>query len=373
MGQRAPPTLKWYICQLCRGSPACPLSAADARIAKDALETLACSALASLTKKARIKQLMGKFFQSDAAKSFRVCPQQSSCPNEDEDQYCVNVVPVLLSECGMDLSVDAWQDILSSLQQCLQYNSAARVSGNMLLNHAPAEREVMVCDGSTGVESEITLSDLASTDDGATECDSNSCQLAACSQSSYMSSISMQAPVPWFESLSRDELIAKINERDIQMSGLRQQLDRAVLGQRKPIEKLQQRLQTKQNECRNLRRASAKQDDKVICLQKKLDTMKTMIIARRSSRLKRGSGDSETCDRGWLTPNGIIQIGIKRNLAHCASEHLQLLIQQDISRWTVSRSFAAQQSPHHQAQAGSGPYRVSLSSNLGRSGVFRSP
>ena len=45
-------------------------------------------------------------------------------------------------------------------------------------------------------------------------------------------------------------------------------------------------------------------------------------------------------ERGWLTPAGIVQLGIKRNLAHCASEHLQLLIQQDVSRWTVSRRLA---------------------------------
>ena len=342
-----------------------PFSAADARITRDDLETLACSVLASLTKKARVKQLMGKFFQGDAAISFRVRPQQSSCPTEDADQYCVNVVPILLGECGMDLSVDAWQDILSSLQQCLQHNSA-RVSGNVLLNRGPAQHGVMDDSTPLPLDYAAAMTGSGSNDsydgNGATEYDNSSCALADChSESSYMSSMSIQIPAPWFQSLSREELIAKIHERDGQISGLRQQLDRAVLAQRKPMEKANQRLRAKQNECRKLRRANAKQDDRLICLQKKLDTMKTMIIDRRGSRLKRGS--DETCDRGWLTPNGIIQIGIKRNLAHCASEHLQLLIQQDVSRWTVSRSFAAHSL--HPVPFLFSPYHVS-SSLLGR-------
>lgn len=41
---------------------------------------------------------------------------------------------------------------------------------------------------------------------------------------------------------------------------------------------------------------------------------------------------------GWLTPQGVIALAIRRNLSNCATSDLGLVLMCDISRWTVTRA-----------------------------------
>ena len=358
VGQRAPPALTWHVCQMCRASPTNPFSSADARISKADLETLAVPVLAALNKKSRVKQKLSKFLQSDEASLFLVPPEQL-CQQEGQELYFVNVVPVMLGACGLDLSVEAWEDILSSLQQRL----AEKITQTMQTmpasgNHCPLFdlASSMSADDSTDftdtwpgavdfVDDDMTMSGsiIGARDDG----DHGGHELDSASSASASRPLTVSddsqvsLAVPWFDRLSREELLIKLHERDDRIAALGRELDQALVTKQKPTDALKERLKAKQNECRRLVRKNASQAAEKASLQKKLDLLKAMIIERGNSRSKR-NGDSEAiCDRGWLTPSGTIQLAIKRNLAHCASEQLQLLIQQDVSRWTVSSFLAA--------------------------------
>ena len=378
MGQQAPPLLKWYICQMCRPSlPHRACSVEDAVISMHDLEKLAGIVMASVSNSTRVSEVCSSFFSSPQARLFAT-PATNGSEASGVSDFAVNVVPVLLGHLGMDVSVEIWEDILTSLQQrldgrgrrsvlhtgestkssdsCAALSSRSGHSGpsdtsGLLELDTHSESCSFRLPFDDEVASLVGTESLCGVDDWDVSGGSQGAGSGGLVRSSSFNSDSQQPAVadilvPWFDRLSREELVAKIHERDTQLTEIRRQLDlcrvggygRAVSG---GTDALRGNLKRKNKECKQLRRINDKQADKIQRLEQKLDALKSMLIERRGSRLKPGNSDHPICDRGWLTANGIIHLAIKRNLAHCASEHLQLLIQQDVSRWTVSRGLDA--------------------------------
>ena len=237
---------------------------------------------------------------------------KSTEPGNLEDVlYSVDMVPIVLGECGMDFSVQAWQDATSEL-------------AGKLISCSEMDMDV---DTSSIPDDTFSSGSAASP-----------CPLVCALQTSE--SESSDSAVPWFEKLSREELLAKLHARDEENLRLRRSLGRqeTLQATSQGVAKgLRTQLKQAKRQCSRLLKNAAKSAEKEKNMQKEIDKMKSMIIERRGKYVQDVDGEN-VGERGWLTPAGTVQLAIKRNLAHCASEHLQLLIQQDVSRWTVSRS-----------------------------------
>ena len=350
MGQHVPSLLKWCICQMCH-APACVSSnAEEATISRGDLEQLALTTLSAVSENARGPQLCTSFFHLDEAQTFRVLETTARHLPHGE-WFVVSVVPCLLNHCGVSISVAEWQDVLSYLHahfcneaECSSHGDSLSALGSCLRRAASSSLDGFEVGSTTSRSSTLdvgegegdvpvdSIASMPDSDVSQSDLDSRSLQSVASSN------------VPWFHQLSREDLLAKLHDRDAQLSLLRQELDRARAAKRsRSSDKenvLRGRLANKQNLCKKLGRMNAKQNATIASLQKAVKTLSSMVIERKGTRSKAGNPlntDEIFCDRRWLTPNGTIQLAIKRNLTHCASEHIQLLIQQDISRWTVSR------------------------------------
>ena len=314
-----PPSLKFLLGQLCQLS----VSRSDVLISRPSLEMLALGVLQRVEEcnTVRIQKKIADTLDDSLALHF-----ESTEPGPAGSvQYSVDMVPILLGECGMDFSVDAWANTVSELV-------------NKLSACALSESQVDVDLGSSSGSDfeEFMLNALHDHDSSSTR---------SATSASFVSDTSVSEPSEseaWFEKLSRDELLAKLHARDSEILRLQQSLDReeTLHGVAKAsLKRLRAELKQSKRHCTGLMTKAASSAEREKQLQSEIEKYKSMIIERRGKYLK-DVEDELVGERGWLTPAGIVQLGIKRNLAHCASEHLQLLIQQDVSRWTVSRRLA---------------------------------
>ncbi|CAE7419246.1 unnamed protein product [Symbiodinium sp. CCMP2592] len=331
MSHKAPPLLKWYICQLCRASPDHPCSVAHATVSKADLMKISSSVQQSMSQGVKGKRCLVNFLQRDEAQSFRNLTAASSNGDDNEVQldrqvehYNLDVIPMLLQYLGMDMSFAFWADVLACLENRLieEHEQLQLQLQQPLLNRA---------------------------DSGLSSCSGSSSTIPGDGSLACVGLGGVVPVVPWFDQLSREELVQKLFDRDLQITSLKQQLDRSGsrsgtrAGEGGGVGPLRLSLKKEKKKCKKLELSGVKKDEKISVLQQKINSLKTLLIERRGTarKLQQGSDGDIFCDRGWLTASGIIQLAIKRNLGHCSSEHLQLLIQQDVSRWTVSRSFVA--------------------------------
>ena len=297
----APPALKWLLGQLCH------IHGSEIVISKPNLETLATMVLSNdaPAKSSKIVRDISDFFASDHGQMF-------SCGVH----YSVDAVPVLLGDCGLELSVHAWEDATWSLSFRLETCSCASSSSHAGSGvDSPAEESMSLADtGSLAQSQDVSSDGVSDMSDGSA----------------------------WFEELSRQELLQKLHARDKEVLHLRRSLDKSEqtrMTEKQGVGALRMQLKQSKRFCRSLMLKVSKAEDRQKKMQCEIDQMKAMIVERRGKYLK-DAGMDDHSDRGWLTPAGVVQLALKRNLAHCASEHLQLVIQQDVSRWTVSRYLA---------------------------------
>ena len=320
MGERAPPALKWLLGQLCAINLVPELCIT---ISKSNLEVLATTILNrdDAEDTCQVSKQVVAFLNSSDAELFRTPGPQTIA------DYVVNVVPVLLGVCGMDLSVEAWNDAVADLQ------------GRLLASeiHRDQEYEGNVSDQFLGDRPVLSPAMVFSSAE-------NSWQgIGGEEEGPLNPQVFAEQVVPWFEKLSKQQLLDKLHARDVELSQLRAQADHLELereADRKHISGLKLRLKRSQRECKGLTAKTSKLLTREQKLKEQVEKLKTMLIERRGNRCKNKGDAGDSGERGWLTPSGIVQLAIKRNLAHCASEHLQMVIMQDISRWTVSRCSA---------------------------------
>ena len=92
---------------------------------------------------------------------------------------------------------------------------------------------------------------------------------------------------------------------------------------------------------RKLKRAEGKHVELTDQLEAaKTKRMKKLAIERHSDRkdLRAGRIVVEGESSGWLTPEGSLSLGIRRNLSNIATSDVGPTLLMDLSRWTVSRS-----------------------------------
>ena len=274
-----------------------------------------------------------QYLESDEAKLF-VANDAGADGRDPPIHFLLDIVAVILGKYGMDFSVEAWQSLVSSIARVKESEN----------NKAPG----VPCSGGR-----FGMGLHRRSDDGATSSDStpSSVRAGLTSTDSVATFLTgcHAAPAPWFDNLTPDQILAKLHERDKKIEDLESTYEtqesseimaqngtQAITNRR--LNLLRARLRSKKKECQKLVKANKKLESHKAKLEGKVKTLSSMLIERNGKYAKKQDNEDETGipDRGWLTPPGIIQLAIKRNLAHCASEHLQLLIQQDVSRWTVS-------------------------------------
>ena len=310
-----PPGLKFLLGQLCRLN----VSRSDVLISRPSLEMLALGVLqrAGQCNTVKIQKKIADTLEHSMAQYF-----ESTEPGPaDSMQYSVDMVPLLLGECGMDFSVDAWANAVSELVDKLTACAMSEIHAGK--DSSDSELEEFMLDNFYVHDSSSAMSTTS----------------ASVVSDTYSEPSESEA---WFEKLSREELLAKLHARDSQVLCLQRALDREASQHgvvKASLKNLRAELKQSKRHCKGLMTKAERSAEREKRLLSEIQKFKSMIIERRGKYVK-DVEDELVGERGWLTPAGIVQLGIKRNLAHCASEHLQLLIQQDVSRWTVSRRLA---------------------------------
>jgi len=310
--EHAPPLLPWLLVHLSSWS-----DSGKVVISQPGLERLVRTILnqgLGQQYQAVRPSLFAEFFNGDIARQFL------EDTTDGEPKYDLDFVPIALGEFGLDISVDAWNRVAVSVVDCLYSNA--------VINSASSQ-----CSS--------TLSS---------------------SQVSSIPTTETSSQNPWFDELTRDELIAKLAERDNKIAHLEKRLglglktkkglvkqhdsnmtQKELKGQGRRATNIRGKFRDQAKECKKLMREKNKIKAENMQLENTVNRLKGMLIERNGkyTKKKHVTEDGEqVSERGWLMPAGIVQLAIKRNLAHCASEHLQLIIQQDVSRFTVSRHSA---------------------------------
>ena len=293
--EHVPPLLPWLLAHLSSWSDSGKVVISQVKL-KRVVRTILNQGLGQQYQAVK-PSMFAEFFNSDIAELFL------ENTNDGEPNYDLDFVPVALGEFGVELSIYVWNRIAVSVVDYL--------SSNAMISPASSK----------------SSSSLSS------------------SQNSSIPTTDSSSQNVWFEALTRDELVAKLTERDNKIAQLEKQLGLggqhvAKMSQKEPNIRVKCKEQMK--EFKKIKKERDKIKAKNVELEKRVSRLQGMLIERNGkySKKKVTEDGEQVSERGWLLPAGIVQLAIKRNLAHCASEHLQLIIQQDVSRFTVSRPSA---------------------------------
>ena len=340
--ETAPPMLVWLLQHLCI------CNGEDVYISKTNVEKVARVALNSgndSNTRFVTTRMFEEFFHSETAELFAVKPEHDACAVFSSETYILDVLLVLLDHFGISMPIDAWKSAVAcvvefSRKMASTTFESAQVSGPYVFSnatslgafHANGVEDVDMCSNPMDVHDDFRPSSSWSRT-------STSGSLASDTGSGL-----------WFESLTHEELLAKLHERDNKIQELQdqvQQLSKPGSGcgrnsGQKKLTRLRTALAAAKKTCRTLSKENMSVKKSHATLAKRCSALEAMQIKRNGKRSKKKMTESpddqgeDINDHGWLLPAGICQLAIKRNLSHCSSEHLQLLVQQDISRWTVS-------------------------------------
>lgn len=317
--EQPPAKLTWLLSQMCFYNDDEPGSLV---ISRSHLEVVARAILAMSDVDSRLaKRALDTFFNSERAKMFQDGDESDSGPTPPA-QYLLDIVPVMLHDCcQVELSIQGWRSAVDQL--------------TAFVNEPAATQEATTSEHfSSSAFACSQLSGDGTDSQSVTTCGSKSI-------GGFLHSLGTDCTA-WFDTLSQEELVEKLNERDQSVARLEEELEAtkqqhcSAKCKRSKIGVLNAKLKAKTRECKKLEKEKAKAEKQTALLKKQVTSLQSMLIDRNGKYSKKGASE-ELGGKGWLQPSGIVQLAIKRSLAHCASEHLQLLIQQDVSRWTVSR------------------------------------
>ncbi len=325
--ESVPTILCWSLRQLCSCSSCDQIIISDInlkRIVRTALNDQSLCSEGPLSNK-----VVDAFLQNQA-RAFCADNEPMSLPSGSTAvHYNAHVVPVLLAEFGVVMSMDTWDRVFASIREEVWNRKDMTTKGH----------------------DDFTFMSSPSTPNASVYSDGDSTMFSQ--EAPSQTSTATAGSSLWFDCLSRDELLQKLNERDRIIEELRATSrnngpDDETTGRRcrrgmcaaTKLARLRATLQQKERDCKKLTRQNLKLQADTEKKSKDLARLQSLQIERNGKRAKKKNHDGsevEIGDRGWFLPTGICRVAIKRNLAHCASEQLQLLIEQDISRWTVSR------------------------------------